>query len=110
MRNDGFTLFETLIWLLVIFFFSILAISMGRKTISTSLTGINDNEIYHATEKYVEDGNATFNDNYTCISTDKLRNSGYLKYQLNNTRYVKVRINKLTKVVEEMYFVNNCIE
>lgn len=111
MKNDGFALTDALIWLLVIFVFSLIAIVMGRRTLATSLTGVteaSDSEIYLATERYVEDGNVNFDNDYFCISTNTLINSGYLRNTLSKNRYVEVKVNKLMKVVEEEHIVSNC--
>ena len=112
MKNDGFTILEMLVWLLVIAIFTIIALNMGRKTFATSLrsvTDINDEEIFLAAEKYVNDGNVTFNNsNYTCISTNVLREKGYLQNIIGKNRLIEVRINKLTKDVEYTYYVESC--
>ena len=111
MKNDGFTLFETLVWLLVIFIFAMIAIVLGKKTLATSLTSVgevSDNEIYLAAEKYIEGSSLIESSEYVCVSTNTLVSSGYLRNSLSKTRYVEARVNNLTKVVEEMYFVKEC--
>ena len=111
IKNDGFALIDALIWLLVIFVFSIIVIVMGKRMFATSLTGVteaSDSEIYLATERYVEDGNVSFDNDYFCISTNTLVNSGYLRNTLSKNKYIEVKVNRLMKVVEEEHIVSKC--
>lgn len=111
MKNDGFTLFEMLVWFLVIFFFAIIAVTLGRKTFATSLTtatALSDEEVYLATERYIEDGHATIHNGYACVSTITLTNEGYLKSHLGTNKYIEAKVSKLTMLVEEIHYVKKC--
>ncbi len=112
MNNKGFTLFEMLIWFLVIGIFVIIALSLGRNTFATSLTTVgnmNDDEIFLAAERYVTDGNGSFyNNKYICVSTDTLREEGYLNSSFGKTRLIKMRVSRVTRVVEKSYYVDSC--
>lgn len=112
MNKKGFTLIEMLIWLLVIGILLIVAISLGRRTFATSLKDINtisDEKVFLAAEKYINDGNVDFNgESYTCITTNELKEKGYLNRSLDINKFIEVKINKLTKVVENIYYVSSC--
>ena len=111
MKNDGFALVDALVWLFVICIFATIAIVMGRKALSTSLVDadeVSDNEIYLAAERYIENSDLISTSEYVCVSTNTLTSAGYLRNSLGKTRFVEAKVNNLTRVVEEMYFVKTC--
>ena len=110
MNNKGFTLIEFLIWLFGIIVFFFIALSMSRSALSTSAVGpVRENQVYAAAENYVIKENVPFNsDDYVCVTKSRLEKMGYLKKVDDTERIIKVSRSKVTKVINDVEYVNSC--
>lgn len=115
MNNKGFSLIELLVGIFLISFVFFLGLTVSRKALSTSLSGISevsDSEVYEAAKAYTYEKSIPFNDNnYTCITVKELIDSGYLR-EPNDTniknKIVKLTRNKTFKTITNIKYVNKC--
>ena len=115
MKRNGFTLIEFLICLSLLGIVLIIGISTSHKMLSTSLVtirAVSDNEVFTAAKNYAIENQKIFNGKfYTCITVKDLIDYGYLADTNDITlkeKNVMIKKNKITKVIYNIDYTNNC--
>lgn len=114
MKKNGFTLVELLVSLAILGLVLLIGIMANRRALATSLVefrNIGDNEVFVAARNYVEGENVSLKKGYTCVYVQDLVDYGYLDATNNmdvRDRLVKVSINKVTKVINKIKYVDIC--
>ena len=112
MNRKGFTLIELLAVLAVIGLVAVITFYLIKGTMATSLTQIDTIEeqtVYEAANNYVIEQNKPYNrKGYVCVTTQELIDFGYLKKTDDTTKIIKLTRNNITKVVEEIKYVDEC--
>ena len=115
MNRKGFTLVEFLICLVLLGIVLVLGLCASSDMLRTSLSSlrsVSDNEVFKAAKTYVQENNSVFNDDsYACVTVKELIDYGYLvdtnDYELRD-KIVKVKKNKVTKVIYDIGYTNSC--
>ena len=114
MKKNGFTLVELLVSLALLGLVLMMGIIANRRALATSLSdfrNISDNEIFVAARNYVTGENVSLKKGYTCVYVSDLIDYGYLdnvnSEEIRN-RLVKVSRNKVTKVINNVKYVDVC--
>ena len=114
MKKNGFTLVELLVSLAILGVILLIGITANRNALATSLMGfrnVSDNEVFVAARNYVNGENVSLKKGYTCVYVKDLIDYGYLGNINDNqvkNRLVKVSINKVTKVINKIKYVDIC--
>ena len=110
-NRKGFTLTELLAGLVIIGILFGVVLYLLRGTFASTMTqysNISDNEIFEAARSYVLETNAFKDNEYACVTVKGLSDYGYVKNAPYDTRIVKVIRNNVTKVIEEIKYVDEC--
>lgn len=114
MKKNGFTLVELLVSLAVLGIVLLMGIFATKGTAATAAIGlrkITDNEVFEAARNYVVGENISMKKGYTCMYVKDLIDYGYLVDTDDNkldNKLVKVSRNKITKVIDNVKYVNVC--
>ena len=114
MKKNGFTLVELLASLAILGLVLAIGIMANRRALATSLMrfrNISDNEVFVAARNYVEGENVSLKKGYTCVTVSELVDYGYLDATNSvdvEDKLVKVSINKTTKVINRIKYVDIC--
>ena len=114
MKKNGFTLVELLVSLAILGVVLLIGIMANRRALATSLVefrNVSDSEVFIAARNYVIGENVSLKKGYTCMYVKDLVDYGYLDSTNNKDiedRLVKVSINKVTKVINKIKYVDIC--
>ncbi len=114
MNNKGFTLIELLGSIAILGIVLMMGIYASRDTVATSLTtfrNVRDNEVFTAARNYVVGENISLKKGYACVYVRDLIDYGYLENTNDEevvNKLVKVSRNNVTKVINQVKYVNIC--